>query len=362
MDQNYTIVTTYKKISKWSKRILYYSLIAGVVTGIGTIFLKNYYKATTSFYPASLALATPSPLGYADKDRYAFGGGSDVDRLFSISTSYDFRDYMIQKYKLAEHYDIDTTTLLGKKDLHEKFIKLFSVKKNKYDAVELSYEDIDRELAVTIANDSRDYLGNFSVSMVKKANKGLIESLQSTIDKQEGLAKSLSDSINRLKTRYNIIESRAQGVSLAELYMAAMSESEDAKGKVEFYRNKPAYRDSLVKYQASSQGYTQKLRSLSTNSRDYGVGVNELLKLEMEYNQLINQASIDKERIKQLYAIDDNKITSILLIEAATTPLTKSRPHRSIIVISAMLLMALTVTMVSLFLDSDIFKNIKEQL
>jgi hypothetical protein len=345
-------------IKRWGKKIIVYSLLAGVVTAVATFFMPNYYKATTVFYPGNLLLASPSPVGYGDKDRYPFGKGDDLDRLFAVGQSNELFDHLLEKFKLADHYKMDDSSLEKKGKIIEHLKSLFSISKNKYEAVELAYEDKDREMATKVANEAREYIARKIGNMVMGSSNNTVSAFETTLINQDLLAIRLADTIKLLKNTNNIIQSTAQGSALAEILVNVENELVGSLAKVDFYKNKPIYIDSLVKYQAFSKSYqSQKVRLRSEGSAYVSV-VNEIYKLEVEYDKLITQIAIDKERLKGLKSMSNGDFAVVHTVDVAKVPLKKSRPMRSVLVLASMVIVGLFLILSMIILESLWFRSL----
>lgn len=362
MNEKNSILVLLTAIKTWGKRVLLTMIIGGLIVAGVSLLMPNYYKAKTVFLPANIGLATPSPLGYGDRDRNPFGGGGELDRLFILSSSLEYKLEIIRKFNLAEKYDIDTSDYEDKLKLIEKFEKHFSLEKNKYEALELSFEDTDRELTAKVANFSRQYLSEKALGIVRSTNANLISSQEKSLQNQEYQAIKLSDSIRRIKENYGIIQTGTQGAELSERLVEAQADYEDASAKVGFYKDKPTYRDSLIKYQAMERGSKNRMVGLMKNSSMYSAKVNELLKLESELNQLINQTALEKEKLKQVQAIQNNDVVTLQVIEEASIPLKKSRPQRAILVLTSMIIIGFVTLLASMFFDSNLFASVKKGL
>lgn len=360
MAQDFNLLNILSHIKNWFKKIVFFTLAAGLIVGIVSIFLPNYFTATTSFYAANPLLANPSPLGSNERSLLAFGNSNDLDRLFAIGQSQGMAEELIGKFDLATHYKIDTLTAQGKNRLLLKFAGNLNMIKNRFDAIELSFEDKDPILAAKVANAARDFIGLQASKMIKSSNTYQMVALRSAIVKQEIQAAIYSDSILALKKKYDIVKSISQGDFLAEQLVETRGNLEEAKAKANFYSGKPAYRDSTIKNQANAAGFAQKLSKINQNVDEYNNVFSILYKLEAEYNQLAYQTGLDKERIKQYEALDQNDVSSIHTIDIAHIPLIKSRPHRSIYVIMAMALVAMTMTAIALIVESNIYERLRQ--
>jgi tyrosine-protein kinase Etk/Wzc len=321
---------------KYGKKIVLYTIIAGILTGIASLFMPNYYKASTVFYPGNLLLASPNPVGYGDKERYPFGNGDDLDRLFAVGQSNEMIDHLIEKFDLAAHFDIKNNSPEQKHKIVEVFKKNYNISKNKYEAVELSFEDKDREMASKIVNEAREYIANKIGTMVNGSSTNTTKAFVGALQQQEKLSTQLADSIKFLKNKYNIIQSVSQGTELSELLVSTENELNGSRAKVEFYTSKPKYIDSLIKYQAFVKSYESQNSKLKKQGASFVSIVNEIYKLEVEYEKMITQIAIDKERLKGLVAMNESQFSAIHTIDEAQPPLRKSRPIRSIMVIGAM--------------------------
>jgi hypothetical protein len=315
---------------------VFYTVIAGFLTGIATLFMPNYYKASTVFYPGNLMLASPNPVGYGDKDRYPFGNSDDLDRLFAVGQSNELIEHLIKKFKLDSHFDLKNNTPEQKQKIVEVFKKHYNISKNKYDAVELSFEDKDREMASKIANEAREFIADKIGTMVNGSSTNMTNTFVAALQQQEKLSTQLSDSIKNLKNSFNIIQSVSQGTELSELLVYTENELNGSRAKVEFYKSKPKYIDSLIKYQAYSSSYEAQNSKLKKQGVSFVSIVNEIYKLEVEYEKMITQIALDKERLKGLMIMNESQFSAVHTIDEALPPLRKSRPMRLILVIGAM--------------------------
>ncbi|MCY7329559.1 MAG: hypothetical protein LH618_13490, partial [Saprospiraceae bacterium] len=138
-------------IYRWRKTIRNICLVTLVGSIIFSLLLKNYYQATTIFYPSSANLANPELIfGTSGQVVEYFGTDHDLDRMAEVANSNEVVDYMIQRFQLYNHYGIDSTSKEGPNKVREMFRGLYSALKNKNDAVEISVEDVDRDLSATM--------------------------------------------------------------------------------------------------------------------------------------------------------------------------------------------------------------------
>lgn len=327
------------------RKLLTFCGIVALGSVIISLFLPNYYKATTVFYPASPELANPELIfGYTGQVTNYYGGDRDLDRLAEIANSREVMDYLIARFGLYEHYEIDSTARFAKHKVRKRFRKLYSALKNKNDAIELSVEDQDKELAAEIANAAREKINEIAVLMLKRSQERLLASFENNIYRKRQELEILADSIKTLQGRYNIYNVGVMSERLSTRLAETEMEISRNKAKLEVLeKDSLVPRDTLPYIRANLSAYESERRSLlADNPAEGGVTIkrfNEAASLINVVNDLHFQArrqlSYDLERYNQILAAYKTDIPAIHLLEAAEPPPYKSRPTRSLLVVAA---------------------------
>lgn len=208
-ENSYSLVGIINVILRWKKQIILlvvFSSIAGVIV---SFVMPLKYKSEAIFYPVNPAL-TDRQMLFNDKgtDQYIdyFGGKNDINRMLSIAYSANVLDYLINTYKLQEHYKIDTTDKLWRWKTREELLENYEAKKNELGAIQITVIDEDKMLAAAIANKV--------VTLIDKQSKGIIISNKQKIlsiynDKLNSKSIEVSataDSLAKMRVRYNIQE------------------------------------------------------------------------------------------------------------------------------------------------------------
>ena len=92
----------------WGKRktILQWTALVFICSALLSLLLKNYYQATTTFYPASLDLSKPDQLfGHSTHEMDFYGSSQDLDRLLTICHSNEIKDQLVRNFNLYQHYN-----------------------------------------------------------------------------------------------------------------------------------------------------------------------------------------------------------------------------------------------------------------
>lgn len=347
MAQHDNLIGVFQTIYRWRKTIRNICLIT-LVGSIGfSLMLDNYFKATTIFYPASPELASPELIfGYTSQVTQYFGSDRDLDRLDEIANSNEVVDYMVRKFGLYQHYQIDSNSLKGQFKVRERFLNLYSAQKNKNDAIELSVEDTDPQLAATMANAARDKVNEIAQHLIKNSQSKILATFEDNIRRKATDLELLGDSLRDLQEKYSIYSVTDQGEQLSTQLAKAESEIVRGKARLEVLENNPLIpRDTVEYIKANLRAYQRERQSLMTpepggdnvSLKRFNQGLPKVSVLSDLHFQARKQLSYDKERYNQIKAAYNTDIPALQVVEAAETPLLKSRPKRSVIVIASLL-------------------------
>jgi len=94
---------------RWKRQI---ALVCGlaILGSIGiSLLLPDYFQSVTTFYATSSDQAKPAPVGPPLIEREYYGRDEDIDRILAIAQSGELVDYIIKRFHLFGHYDMDST-------------------------------------------------------------------------------------------------------------------------------------------------------------------------------------------------------------------------------------------------------------
>lgn len=333
MNNDYNLIHVLKILARWKKHIFIATVVVAIVSIIGSLLKPNYYKSTAIVYAASPTLANPDPIGGGEKLYYIYGTGEDLDRLFSMANSSEVKSYLIKKFDLATHYDMDATTAKAKAKLMTKFNKLYETKKTKYDGLELSIEDTDPVLAKEMVTAARGKIEEIAQKVIKESQSMLLDALKDGIKNQEEILKARGDSLTRLKDKYQIYDSYAQAKAFAEMTTQNETNLAGKEAQVVAMQSFRLPKDSILKVKAEIQGLKRKISKTDSIIKSFNKGVLAVRLMEVEQSSGVEEVAFEKERLKKLQATYNKSFAALHILEKETVPLEKSRPKRSIIVL-----------------------------
>lgn len=339
------LLDVFRVLYLWRKTLITVCLAVFIGAIVITLLMPNYYRATTSFYPASPQLANPELIfGYTGDVTEYYGSDRDLDRIAEIANSNDLADYMVKKFHLFEHYDIDSSTQKGRYKVRKRFRKLFSAQKNKYDALEVSVEDTDPEFAALMANGARDRI-NYMAQQLNKSSQGqLLQTHEESRLKKIAELTIIADSLRKLQTKYNIYNPGVLADELSGQLSNAENEILRLESVLEVLENNPRIKRDTIEFIKANLLANRKTRErlLSTDPNTPGLTLarynevaSQIIVLSDLHYQSRKQLTFDMERYSQIKAAYNTDIQAIHVIESAEVPLVKERPRRSILVLAS---------------------------
>lgn len=337
MEKKDNLLGVLQTLYRWRKQIIFTCVAAGVGTALIVLLLPNYYKATTTFLAASPDQAKPELMfGEGDQEAEFYGNENDIDRILTIAESTELADFLVDSFKLYEHYKVNPNNAKAPFHVREAFYSLYEVTKTKRDAIELSVEDVDKALAAKIANAARDKIDATVQQLMKEAHNKTINAYRASITLKEDQLRTISDSLNSARKTYGVYNAESQIESImAQLYGTQALLVRD-KGKLEVLEKAPGIRRDTITYmRAKVTGMEAEVKSLEEKVTNINNGMPKVAILEKQYWDANQSLGINRERLKQFESAYDSDIPSIILVEKAHEPIVKSRPGRTIIVLAA---------------------------
>jgi tyrosine-protein kinase Etk/Wzc len=335
MNTEYSLVDAFRFLWTKRKKISLVVIIIALVTSIISLMMPNYYKSETIFYAASPDLADPIPIGGQDKNIRIYGDDTDLDRLFTIASSYELIYFLIDSFDLYAHYNIDKSDPKASFKVREKFDKNFKTIKTKYRALQLSIEDTDPVKAADMVNAARDKIELIAQKIVKESQQKLLDNYYYNLQKKQLRNDSLSKMLVEAKAKYNILELGSQAEIYTSIITRTEAELQVEKGKFDYFSSRKLNRDSINKYASIVQGLENKMAKFKSEKDIYYQHVTPIRQIENELYRNIDQINLDKERYKQLNAAVNAPFKALHLVEKGQVAVQKSRPKRSVWVILA---------------------------
>ena len=242
MDKEFNLITALRIVIKWKMPILVLIVVSGIAAALFSVFVMDeYFLSSSTFYPSNQYVSDRSMIFNSQNTggqiEY-FGGKGDVNRILTIANSEPIIDYIIDSFKLVEHYKIDRTKAYWKTKVRKKFDKNYEAIKTEHDAVEISIFDTDPKLASDIVNAVVDKVDEENKSHINETKKNLFNLISNQILEQQRNVNGYVDTLSLLATLYKVkVSSGAPGTVIVEgtdvravqQYKALLAKQENAE-------------------------------------------------------------------------------------------------------------------------------------
>jgi tyrosine-protein kinase Etk/Wzc len=355
MENKDNLIGVLVTLFRYKRQIMWVTLATAVGTAlISFLFLDNYYKSTTTFYPLSPDVFKPEQMfGQSTKDMDYYGGETDVDRLLTIAQSGELYDFLIKKYNLYQHYKIDTSGEQAPFKVREALEGLYSVKKTKFNAIEISVEDKDRRFAADMTNAARDKVDEIAQRLVREVQANLIHAYETSFAEKGKTLLNLGDTLMRMRNSYGVIDPEKQTEAVTKVSVEAQGNYIRSKARLDALKTNPSVsKDTIVLLEAMLKGYEEESKNNVIVMKKYNEGYNGVSQMKQLYEQERNQIGRDQQRYSQLKVAFQTQIQALKIFEVGAIPIVKSRPKRSILVLSATLIALVLSVIGALLMDS----------
>ncbi len=361
MQQRDNLLELVKSVFRRKKQILWLCAIAGIGAVIISLFLPNYYQSTTTFYAASSDITKPGPVGPDLKERSLFGIEDDLEKIMTCASSMELVDFLIEKFDLYTHYDINPEGKKARFKVREALKGNMTLKKTKYEAIELSIEDKNPEIAASMVNAALDKINGIAQNLTKSTQAIQIANKKAASAEQQKSITLLSDSLQALSQRYGIYNVLAQSESIAESLTSVSGKLTLIEAKLTQLKSSGyAKRDTVFYLNAQQSGLVEQKTFLETMLTKFNQGSGKVSAVNRAMKTAIEQYSEDQERLKQLQAAYTSDSPMILILERGEVPIVKSRPKRSILVLGSILVTFIFAVIFAILIDAYKDVNWKE--
>ncbi|MEM7572955.1 MAG: hypothetical protein AAF433_08640 [Bacteroidota bacterium] len=354
-----------RSLYKWRRPILLASGGAFLLTALLSLLLPNYYTAETSFIALSPDQSSPEVLfGGTTAKAQLYGNADDIDRLLTLAESNELIDYLVDSFQLYQHYEIDPQKLKAPVLVRKRFLSLYDVLKTPRDAIEISVQDTDPELAANMATAARNKIDELSRDLQRSSQGVTMAALQEEIaDKTERLS-ALDDSLAIIRERSGIYNHVAQSEALSAMASSQDQDIASVRAKISSYEriNSRAARDSIIRLSAALAGLEQSRLILDSQLVQLNDAISPIENLGYERTDLNSTLNRDRDRMQQYQRAFNSEQGALVVIQEADIPVVKSWPRRSLLVIGVSLLVFIFSSLAAIAIDNSRHYDWKELL
>ncbi|MBS4056842.1 MAG: hypothetical protein KKD74_13345 [Bacteroidetes bacterium] len=166
------------------------------------VFITPLYKSTVVLYPTSsnsISKLLLSTTFSTNKDILEFGEDEQTERMLQILSSNKIRDKVIEKYDLANHYNLSRDSRYRLTRLYNEYESKIRFRKTEYMAVKITVLDRDPVIAADMANEIAELFDSTMNTMQKEVAKRAFVIVENEYFKLRTEVEIMEDSINALR-------------------------------------------------------------------------------------------------------------------------------------------------------------------
>ncbi len=291
--------------------------------------LPNVYSSTAVFLPTSPQSTDPDRLVEGVIKLELGARPEDLDRMLTIGQSLPLAEQIIRRFNLYNHYqagapgsDQVENYVLG------EFSSNFSIVHNERDAIELTFQDRDKQLAAAVANSL--------VAAIDSVNQQLtLENRRTVLGLFRQRSAQLGSSYERIRRqllgvrrRYGVFGLEMQGRYLAKTVLETEKELRVAEGGGP--GSVPGLRRAL-------RGLTRIDGGNAINLEGWTQGTDSVTLLSSRLTDLQTRLVSSQGAQEQAEIALRSRVSSLYLIQKAYPATRRSKPNRGLLVLSAVL-------------------------
>lgn len=291
-------------VSKW-KIFLIVFVAAAALSFICASLVRPHYQATAVIFgPRTNAISKILLADETNNERLdikAYAIEEETEQMMEILGSRDIKDAIIKKYNMLEHYDLDTNKKYWQTKLYKNMSQSLTIKRTKYGAISITFDDTDPVLACNVANDVLDLLDSVKRRMENERAAAAYAVLEKQLADVNAEIDRIDDTIQMLM-KNGVFEFEGQSERVMQQYAIAV-----AQGNTAGVQRLSAELEKLATWGPRAQA----LHDVQFNFR--------------KYQSLVKQKMMDTK-------VDmENDIPTKFVVERAIVPDKKSYPKKSVV-------------------------------
>ena len=341
----------------WGARVLYrrrwwiaaVTALVAIAAVVLTLQIPNRYRAETRvLLPddggslVSAAISSVSPAAAA----LLGGGGGGFTRYMAILTSPSTFEDVVERFDLVAVYDLKDEDFPDNKAIRELYDRADFEVSLEYDFLSVSVLDEDPQRAAQIANYFVERLNERNVAFQSSSAAEYRRSLEERLERSYADLDSTQAVLQALQERSGVVQPEAQAAALFESLAAASSEV--AAAEIQYQTLLSQFGPENLDVQAAAAAVETARRQVGrlTGGAEAALPLplRDLPAVQRQYAQVLQEVTIQQaviETVQPLYEQarlqEQRDADAVQVLDAATPPVKKAEPRRSLIVIAATL-------------------------
>ncbi|TVT38425.1 hypothetical protein FNT36_19735 [Hymenobacter setariae] len=318
--------------------------LALVISTVVALSMPDIYSSVAIFLPSSIQGADPDRLVDVTRGSARLEVGAraeDLDRILSIGQSLPVAELMIRKFNLYQHYDTGKpgSDAVENKTLRE-FASNLSIIHNERDAIELTFQDEDKQLAARIANAMVTTIDSINQQLTLENRRNVLQLYRQSSTSLGRSYEQSRQALIRARRRYGVFGIKEQGRYLAKEIIETEKELRVAEGGGP--GNATALRRALHALTSADGGNVINLEGWTAGNDSVTLASDRLTDIQTRF--IAARGAYEQAEIALR-----SRVSSLYLVQKAQPATHASKPLRPLIIVGAVLLtLALSVVAILL--------------
>ena len=238
---------------KWRKWLIIVCVATFFVSAACSFLVRSRYKSTALIYAprtSSVSKILLNEQNYNERlEIKALATVDETEQMLPFLNSVTIKDSLIEKYKLAEYYNIDLNKKGGKSKLYKTITNNMTIKRTDYGAISISVSDWDPQRAYEMTLDVVRWLDTIKNAVEYERALAAYTILQDQLDSIDCEIAKVNDSIKALMA-HGVFDVKLQSERLTQQYAIAA-----AQGNAAAMQRIQKEQDTLAKYGAQLTAY-----------------------------------------------------------------------------------------------------------
>lgn len=309
MNNEFTFSGLIEVIRRNFKILLILTVVSAIVGAIfsGPQFIKPKYKSVAVVYPVNL---------------FPYSIESETEQMMQIFEASEIRDFIIDKYDLYKHWDIDEDNKKARFFMLQTYGENVSINRTNYESSIVSVMDFDPDTAKLITDDILNQFNLKARELGQNKSKEFLIMSEEILKFQRNKIDSLAAYLDSLRMGKNILDYELQTQEVTQGYYRMLANG-------------------------GGGNKINEAQMLLDNLKSYGGEFNELTVLMEYYLEDYSRWTIKRN---EFYNDSHKKLTYLNIIEKPEVPVKKSYPVRWVILLSVVMgTLLFAIVLLSLF-------------
>lgn len=206
-------------------------VVAAVLAYVAGSLIPPKYRSTAIIYAprtnsvSQIILSEHSVNERLDMKAYAME--EETEQMMQLLNSREIKDVLIDKYNMVQHYELDTLKPYWQTKLYKYLEKSLVVKRTKFGAISISFEDKDPQFACLVANDMIALLDSFKHQVENERAQASYEVLLQQLEDIYREQARITDSLEIIM-QHGVYDFSRQSERVTQQYAIAVAQGNTA--------------------------------------------------------------------------------------------------------------------------------------